>query len=159
MINMKIKGTVKEPLSKVWEVAANQFTSASNWATGVYTSREGTKKERCDRVCDTSSGHVEENIIIKDDANHILEYSVKGFPFFVKSLSNTWTFKQISDSETEVTLNPKVKTMPIIGTIMEIPMKSQFKKFLKTALDDFAIYVETGKPSESKLKDIEERKE
>ena len=158
MINIIIKGKVKKPISEVWDVAANQFTSVSNWATGVYTSREGNKEEKCDRVCDTSSGHIEEDIITKDDANHILAYSVKGFPFFVKSLSNTWTFKQISDSEIEVTLNPKVKTMPIIGTIMEIPLKAQLKKFMKTALDDFATYVETGKPSERKLKEIEERK-
>ena len=158
MINIKVKGTVKKPLSQVWEASANQFTSVSNWATGVYTSRVGNKEENCDRVCDTSSGHIEEDFITKDDTNHILSYSVKGFPFFVKSLSNTWTFKQISDSETEITLNPKVKTMPIIGTIMGIPLKAQLKKFMTVALDDFATYVETGKPSERKLKEIEERK-
>jgi len=158
MINIKVKGTVKKPLSQVWDASANKFTSVSNWATGVYTSRVGNKEEKCARVCETSSGHIEEDFITKDDVNHILAYSVKGFPFFVKSLSNTWTFKEISDSETEITLNPKVKTMPIIGTIMEIPLKAQLKKFMVTALDDFAIYVETGKPSERKLKEIEERK-
>ena len=158
MIDIKIKDTVKQPLSEVWEVAANQFTSVSDWATGVYKSRVGAKEEKYDRVCDTSSGHVQENLITKDDKNYILTYSVKGFPFFVKSLTNTWTFKQISASETEVTLNPKVKTIPIIGTIMEIPLKSQLNKFMKTALEDFAIYVETGKISKRKQREKDSRK-
>ncbi len=152
MINIIIKGKVKKPISEVWEVAANKFTSVSNWATGVYKSRKGTKEENYDRVCDTSSGHVQENLITKDDVNHILTYSVEGFPFFVKSFTNTWTIKKISETETEITLNPQVKTTLIIGTIMGIPMKFQLKKFMKIALDDFATYVETGKPSKRKLK-------
>jgi hypothetical protein len=158
MINIKVKGTVQKPISEVWKEASNEFTSVSNWATGVYKSRGGKDAEECDRVCNTSSGRITENILTQDDKDYILTYSVNGLPFFVKSFTNTWTLRKISNSETEITLNPKIKTMPVIGTIMEIPMKAQFQKFLKTALEDFAAYMETGKPSEGKMKEIAERK-
>jgi len=154
MINLKIIKIVKAPIEKVWDVLINEFAEIEKWATGVFSSQ---KTEDYDRVCKTSFGNLEEKILTKDKKQHILQFKVKGFPFFVKSAVSTWTLKEISKTETEVTVNPNIKTMPIIGTIMEIPMKMQLKKAIPGLMDDFATYVETGKASKSKQEEIDKK--
>ena len=47
--------------------------------------------------------------------------------------------------------------MPVIGTIMEIPMKRNLTKFMNAAADEFVAFVETGEISESKRKELNNR--
>lgn len=90
-----------------------------------------------------------------DKENHVFEFSVSGLPFFVRSVVSTWKLNKISASQTEIILGPRIEVLPVIGTIMQIPMKMAFKKLYPGLLDDLAIYVETGKPSTRKQKEIE----
>lgn len=52
-------------------------------------------------------------------------------------------------------MGPRIEVMPIIGTIMQIPMKSALTKLYPELLDDLAIFVETGKPSPRKQKELD----
>jgi len=154
MIVLKFTKTINKPIDEVWDVLVNQFAEIEKWATGVFESKQ---TEDYDRVCKTSFGDLKEKILLKDEKQHILQFKVKGFPFFVKSAVSTLTLKEISKTETEVTVNPNIKTIPIIGTIMEIPMKMQLKKAIPGLIDDFVTYVETGKASSEKQEEINKK--
>ena len=93
-----------------------------------------------------------------DEDNHMFQFSVTGLPFFVRSVVSTWKLNKISNTQTEIIVGPRIEVMPIIGTIMQIPMKMALKKLYPGLLDDLAIYVETGKASPRKQKEIDSRK-
>jgi len=153
MFEIKLKKVINKPINEVWIVLANQFKDAEKWATGVYKSKLYSRNEDHGRVCKTSMGVIREKITIKK--KYILQYEItKGMPFFVKLALNTWSLKVISKTKTELSINLKVKTMPIIGPVMELMMKPQMNKLMPAIMNDFSKYVETGKASANKLKEL-----
>jgi len=83
---------------------------------------------------------------------------LRNYFFFVTSLVSTWSLKKISKNKTELLINPVIKTMPIIGTLMEPSMRKQFKKIVPQIADDFIIYTETGEISKRKQKETKRRR-
>ncbi|MEM6343378.1 MAG: SRPBCC family protein [Bacteroidota bacterium] len=157
MIDLKFNTQINKPIAEVWTYIIDEFHNAHEWATGTPNCRKGTESEDFDRVCDTETGRLMDTITKIDDENHILEFSVKGLPFFVRSVVSTWKLRQISSTQTEIILGPRIEVMPVIGTLMQIPMKIAFKKLYPGLLDDLRIFVETGQPSARKQKEIAAR--
>ena len=93
-----------------------------------------------------------------DNENHVLEFSVKGLPFFVRSVSSTWKLNKISETQTEIILGPRIEVKFGIGTIAQFPIKKALKNLYPGLLDDLAIYLETGQPSPRKQKEINNKK-
>ena len=83
---------------------------------------------------------------------------LRNYFFFVTSLVSTWSLKKISKNKTELLINPVIKTMPIIGTLMELSMKKRFRRILREIANDLVIYLETGKVSRRKQKEINMRR-
>jgi hypothetical protein len=158
MINLHFTVTINRPVNEVWNVVYTKFTKVGDWATGVFSSRLGKTEENADRVCDTFTGVLYEKIISKDEKNHVMHVEAKGLPFFVKSMIGGYKLREISPSNTHVTFFVKIKTMPFIGTIMEIPMRMQLNKALSVTLNDLKTYVETGKISSKKQGEIERKR-
>ncbi len=154
MIDLKFKKEIKKPINEVWRFVIDEFHNGHKWATGTSSCRKGEAHEDFDRVCETESGRLMDKITSIDNENYILEFSVKGLPFFVRSVVGIWRLRQISDKQTEITIGPRIEVMPIIGTILQIPMKSQLNKIYPGLLDDLAVYIETGNPSARKQKEI-----
>ncbi len=150
MLDIKASRTINKPIEEVWRFVVDEFCNSHEWAFGTPTCRSGTSSEDFDRVCDTESGRLEDTITKIDDANHIFEFTVAGLPFFVRSVVSTWSLKQLSNTETEITIGPRIETMPIIGRLMEIPMKRSLEKLYPELLDDMAVFIETGQPSARK---------
>ena len=150
MLDLKFNRKINKPIEEVWRVVVDEFHNAHEWATGTPHCRKGEASEDFDRVCDTESGRLMDKITKIDKEHHVLEFSVKGLPFFVRSVVSTWKLKQISQTETELTMGPRIEVMPVIGTILQIPMKSALKKLYPGLLDDLATYIETGKASARK---------
>ena len=157
MIEIKEKRVINKPIDELWKFVVEEFPNSHEWAAGTPTCRRGEAFEDFDRVCDTESGRLMDKITKIDDENHILQFSVSGLPFFVRSVVATWQLNKISDTQTEFVMGPRIEVMPIIGTIMQIPMKSALTKLYPELLDDLAIFVETGKPSPRKQKEIDGR--
>ena len=155
MIDLKFKRVINAPINQVWNVIAGEFTEAHKWAAGTPKCRKGTKAEGYDRVCETESGTLKDTIIKMDKDNYLLEFSVEGLPFFVRSVVSTWTLKKISDTQTELTMGPRIDVIPVIGTILQFPMKIALNKLYPELLNDLAIYTETGKPSPRKQKELD----
>jgi len=146
MIEVKVSGIVNRPLKDLWKVSVLEFEKVGNWATGVYHSAKGPNH---DRVCDTPFGKLYENINT-DEQNHIVNIDATGFPFFITKAKGQWAFRKISDNKTEFTLALKLKTIPIIGSIMGIFMKPKLRKALAITVEDYKTYLETGKISDRK---------
>ena len=158
MLDLKFDTKINKPIEQVWRFIIDEFSNAHHWAYGTPECRKGTESEDFDRLCYTETGKLMDTITKIDDENHLLEFSVKGLPFFVSSVVSSWKLNEISDTQTEIILGPRIEVMPVIGTLMQIPMKIAFKKLYPGLLNDLKIFVETGKPSARKQKEIEQSK-
>ncbi|CAH0999176.1 hypothetical protein LEM8419_00473 [Neolewinella maritima] len=159
---MEIKRTftVDRPIEKVWDVLGNDFGGAAKWATGLYHS-EGYGAPQLagascnNRACDTNQGKIKEVIRVFDVDNHHLAYAViEGFPGFVKSGVNNWRLTDLGDGRTRVDIHFIAVLQGLLGTIMRPMMGWQLGRVFDQALADFKIYVETGKPSSAKAKEL-----
>ncbi len=154
MIEIKAKRVINKPIDEVWKVVIEEFSDSHKWATGTTRCRKGDASEDFDRVCDTETGRLKDKITTIDNENHLLQFSVTGLPFFVRSVVSTWQLHKISDTQTEIVLGPRIDVMPVIGTLMQIPMKMSLEKLYPGLLDDLAIYVETGQASPRKQQEL-----
>lgn len=154
MIDLKFNKTINKPIEEVWKFVVDDFANGHLWATGTTSCRKGQPHEDFDRVCETETGKLMDTITKLDNENYLLEFSVKGLPFFVRSVLSTWKLNKISENQTEIILGPKIEVKPGIGTLAQIPMKIVFKKLYPGLMDDLAIYVETGQPSPRKQKEL-----
>lgn len=154
MIDLKFSRKINKPINEVWRFVIDDFANGHQWATGTTFCRKGEPHEDFDRLCETETGKLMDTITKVDHENHVLEFSVKGLPFFVRSVLSTWTLRKISETQTEIELGPRIEVKPGIGTLAQIPMKIAFKKLYPGLLDDLVIYVETGNPSPRKQKEL-----
>ena len=157
MLDIKATRKINKPIEEVWRFVVEDFSNAHEWAFGTTTCRSGTESDDFDRVCDTETGELKDTITKIDDANHIFEFSVDGLPFFVRSVVSTWSLERVSDTETEITIGPRIDTMPVIGSLMGIPMKKALEKLYPDLLDDMAVFVETRRPSARKQEELAAR--
>jgi len=155
MIEVKITNTVNRPLKDLWTLTVRDFDKVGSWATGVFKSYKGKKH---DRICETAFGKLYENITLKDEKNHRIEVDAKGFPFFVKKATGGWTFRKLTDKKTEFSVELKLVTMPIIGSIMGVFMKPKIKKALEVTAEDYKAYLQNGKISGRKQAEIDKRR-
>lgn len=158
MLDLKFKRTIKKPIEELWNFVIDDFDKGHLWAMGTTDCRKGEPHEDFDRVCETESGRLMDTITKIDNENHELVFSVKGLPFFVRSVTSSWKLNKISDTETEIVLGPRITVIPVIGSIAQIPMKFALKKLYPALLDDMAVYVETGRPSARKQKEMDRLK-
>lgn len=154
MIEVKITKTVNKPLKDLWKVSVIDFHKVGEWGTGIFKSYKG---EHHDRVCETAFGKLYENITDKDEKNHRILVDAKGFPFFISKATGQWTFKEITKNKTEFSIGLKMETMPVIGSIMGVFMKPKLTKALEVTAEDYITYLETGKVSERKKRELERK--
>ena len=94
-------------------------------------------------------------MLIFDPQHYRLQYEViDGFPGFVKSGINTWTLKELAGDKTQVDVHFIAVLGGLMGTIMKPMMKWQLSSTFDQVLEDFKVYVETGKPSAKKAKEL-----
>ncbi|EAY24924.1 SRPBCC family protein [Microscilla marina] len=151
---------INASISDAWEILGNQYTTAYKWASGLkYSEGQGNpvfEGASCsNRACDTTSlGAIQEEIRVFDPQNYVLSYEViEGFPFFVKLGQNTWKLTK-EGNQTRVSMKLEMQTKGWVGKLMSPMMRMQMGGILTNAIEDFRHYVETGKPSPRKAKEI-----
>ncbi|MBX2877271.1 MAG: SRPBCC family protein [Saprospiraceae bacterium] len=158
-MNIKKEIIVEQPIHKVWEVLGDQYGQAYKWASGLDHSEalglakiEGAPCSQ--RSCQTNFGQITESVRKYEPSSYELEYEViKGFPSFIDTAINNWQL-QPAGKGTKVFIDFKMKTKGFLGLFMGPLMKMQMNKVITNVLDDFKQYVETGKPSARKAKEI-----
>jgi hypothetical protein len=156
MIHIQRELIVRKPIKDVWAVLYGDFVNVGKWASGIYHSRPGTPEEGLDRVCDTFTGTLYEKFNFVDEENHMFEVNATGLPFFVTNTTGSWSLDEIDESTTKAVFEFKINTKGVIGTIMQIPMKSRLNKGVDRTLDDIKTYIETGEVTERKARELSE---
>ncbi len=151
---------VNKPIAEVWDLLGNRYGEGYKWARGLYHSEaQGSpviEGAMCsNRSCETSFGHLNEEIRVFKPNEQLSYEVVEGFPGFIKKGVNNWYLTKVSETETRVSMRFEGETQGFAGVIMGPMMKMNLGKGLEGALFDFKHYVETGKPSPEKVKDQE----
>lgn len=170
MGKLDIKQTVevKANTSKAWEIIGPNFLSIADWGRGVYKSweNESAQKDYSDapvggRYCEVSGfGKFDEQIIHFDTGKHEISWSAAGekLPKFISGLQNAITVKTIDENRCQITSNITADLGGIMGFLLSPVLKKKFSKTLLGFLEDWKIYAETGRVSETKKKEIAQKK-
>lgn len=158
-MNIKKEILVNSNIEEAWEILGNQFGEAHQWASGLNQSIGYGKPQlegaSCSvRDCDTTQGKIKEVLRTFDPNRYVLKYEViEGFPFFIDTAINKWRLTK-NGSSTKVDIDFNLKTKGIMGIIMKPMIKMQMNKLIGYVLEDFKHFVETGKPSPRKAKEL-----
>ncbi|MEM7348638.1 MAG: SRPBCC family protein [Chloroflexota bacterium] len=143
--------TINAPVDRVWGIVAHDFDKIGEWASGVAHSTTNAEAVIPDgasvggRVCSVPGfGDIHETFTAYDEEGKTFTYDATGLPFFVRRAENGWTIKAVGANRTRVSFSADMTLMPVIGTLMGIPMKSQMTKLLKNAVEELKHYAETG---------------
>jgi len=157
---MKIERTltINAPIVRVWQVVAHDFASVGEWASNVDESVVNINASTPNgatvggRVCDVPGfGQLEETFIEYDEVGKTFTYDATGLPFFVKHAQNTWKVEAIDEQTTRVSFSADMALIPILGTLMSIPMKRQLITILDNVVEELKYYVEKGVPHPRKV--------
>jgi hypothetical protein len=156
---------INAPAEDVWRVVAHEFDRIGLWASAVPASHEATAAAAptgCPvgaRTCQTTMRmfpEVEERIIAYDEAGRTLTYEpVRGLPGFVANARTTWQVAAIDDRCSQVSFTATVTTRGIARPLMALAMRVQMRRAGMHALDDLCHYVEHGKPSPRKQRQLD----
>ena len=113
MLDIKKTRRINKPIDEVWRFVIDEFAEGHRWAFGTSSCRPGTADEPFDRVCHTETGVLKGTITKVDDENYVLEFSVEGLPFFVRSVVATWSLVAVGGDATDITIGPRIDTMPV----------------------------------------------
>ena len=143
--------TINAPADQVWKVVAHDFAQIGEWASGVTRSRVNVDAEPLPdahvggRICTVPGiGEITETFTAYDERGRTFTYEATGMPFFVRRALNSWNVRALNDNTTQVTFQAEMKLLPVIGTVMGIPMKRQLVRVLDSATEELKHYVETG---------------
>ena len=141
------------PAEDAWEVFGNQFSRISDWASGIYVSKDPTNGS-AGRTCQIPSGQINEIIKEFDTERRSVTYEASGpgFPFMVKTARNTWTFTPTGPKATRVTVHSDLKMLWPFSWLMPPIMRGQFKKILGQAAHELEHYVSKGEVHPEKRK-------
>jgi hypothetical protein len=169
---------VAAPADAVWDVIGRRFDRIGDWATAIPASTAlpptaGTAAtqvlahlaagQRIDgapfagRVCTTGVRlvpRVTETLVAYDETNRTLTYEASGMPAFVTTARNTWTVTPLDERRCRVTLRARFVTRGLLGHIGRRAILAQVGRTSRYLADDLRHYVETGRPSPRKQRQL-----
>ena len=157
--------TVNQSVNKVWEIMATDYTKVGEWTSAVTSSKPNDEvKPRLTgapaggRVCTAPGfGDIKETITHYDEKQKHFRYAadISSMPFFVRGITNTWSFRSLGPGKTEVNMKMELDLNAFPGTLMAPFMRMQMTKSADVVLEELKYYAETGKIHPRKLKALE----
>jgi Polyketide cyclase / dehydrase and lipid transport len=147
---------------RVWEIVGHQFTRIGEWATAIPTSRPSSQTPSAagapaaGRVCETGLPIVplvEETIVAYDEGGRTLTYTGAGLPHFVKEARNRWTVVAVDDRRARVRVEATIE-LRAVGLLLAVPFRLWSARVGAKTLDDLKHYVEVGRPSRAKQRQL-----
>lgn len=152
---------IHAPADKVWTILGDNFASISEWASDVQRSAPNadliapTGAPVGGRVCHVPGfGDIYETFTDYDAVGKRYTYEATGMPFFVKAAHNSWQIEALDAHSCRVGFKAEMRLLPVIGTLMGVPMRIQLSKVLQNAVEELKYYVETGNLHPRKLKKL-----
>lgn len=149
---------VNKDIASAWHVLGTEFGNAHVWASAL-THSEGygnsfSGSECNERSCNVKGmGKTRERLLQFSNHNHSLSYVVEeGMPSMVKHATNTWSLSSLGQQKTKLVMKMDITLGGIMGFMMQPMMKIMMSKMGNTLMQDYKHYVETGKPSDRKIK-------
>jgi hypothetical protein len=148
---------VNKNIKEAWKVLGIDFANASKWASAVNHSEGNGQKfngSTCsERGCSTTMGSIKEKLYEFSNENFSLAYEVaEGMPSVVKYATNTWKLVEISEKQCKLLIKMDIRMGGFFGSLLQPIMKMQMSKMGNHLVEEFAFYVENGKPHPRKLK-------
>lgn len=144
-------------IEHTWNVLGPDFAHPDKWAS-VVSRAEGRghpieTSQYDERACQTTMGKMREKVTGYSDKDFRMSYQIEeGMPFFVTNATNDWQLTKLTPQKTKLKIKMKCGFKGIIGRLMQPMMKRQINKLGTVLVEDFAYYVENGKPHPRKLK-------
>jgi Polyketide cyclase / dehydrase and lipid transport len=153
---------IEASADRVWEVVGHQFARIGEWATAIPASRAtsdcgNTSAPVAGRVCETGVSmlpEVTETILSYDEDTKTLSYVGAGLPAFITAARNRWEVTAVGDHHARVRLDATVETRGILGRLLAVPFRVWARRSGARMLHDLKHYVEKGRPSPRKEKQL-----
>ncbi len=169
---------VDAPADAVWEVVGRQFDRVGAWATAIPRSapilapttsaapRQAAQSATSDapvagRVCHTGVRLVPlvtERLVAYDDANRTFTYQAEQHPRFLKTARNHWRVEAIDQRRTRISLHATVQPRGVLGWAAFLLLRVQLARVAAGFLQDLRYYVEHGRPSPRKQRQLDTSK-
>jgi hypothetical protein len=156
---------VNASADEVWSVVAREFDRIDAWASDVPASHAAANAAApagcpvAGRTCQTTMGRfpeVEERIVFYDEQSRILTYEpVRGMPGFLARARTTWRAVAIDDRRSKVSFTATVTTRGLAGPLVALAMRVLIHRAGVRGLDDLRHFVEHGKPSPRKQRQLD----
>jgi hypothetical protein len=146
--------TVAASPQSIWQTLSDDFLNVSKWAGGVNSSRANPStpagfngSPHGGRVCEVDRiGVTDERIVAYDADQRTLAYSVsaKKIPFFVESMTSTWSVLAGADeSSSSVSLTVTATTKGIFGRLGKVPLNKMISGAAPGLLADLKAWSES----------------
>jgi Polyketide cyclase / dehydrase and lipid transport len=169
---------VAAPADAVWDVIGRRFDRIGEWATAIPASTALPPSAETaatqavtrlpvgqivggapvvGRVCTTGVRlvpRVTETLVAYDETNRTLTYEGSGLPAFVTTARNTWTVTPLDEPRCRVTLRARFVTRGLLGHLGRWAILAQVGRTSRYLADDLRHYVETGRPSPRKQRQL-----
>jgi Polyketide cyclase / dehydrase and lipid transport len=170
---------VDAPADAVWEVVGHRFDHIGAWATAIPTSSAipaatavppatGSPATPATgnapvagRVCHTSVRlvpRVTERIVAYDEANRTLTYQAEQHPRFLRTARNHWRVEAIGARRTRISLHATVQPRGVLGWLAYLLLRVQLARVAAQFLQDLRHYLEHGRPSPRKQRQLDTSK-
>ena len=138
---------IDAPAERVWDVLAD-FSNVANWAPTITESRSTTEASRgvgAERTCNHEKmGTLVERIVAWEDGRSLSYDVIKGLPFPMDSLNNTWSVNAAGDA-TIVSLVMEFRMgLGPFGGLPAFMALRPMRKEMQVSLAGLKQYVETG---------------
>jgi Polyketide cyclase / dehydrase and lipid transport len=148
---------IKKNKQDTWKVLGHEFAHPYRWASSVnHSEGHGVAVESttCDeRSCQTTMGNIREKLTHFSDAETHLSYLItEGMPSFVAKAGNDWKLTAVNANTTKLSIKMTVEMKGFLGALMQPLIRFQMNKVAQVLAEDFAYYVENGKPHPRKIK-------
>jgi hypothetical protein len=178
MSDLSMEFVVAAPADAVWEVIGHRFDRIGEWATAIPASTALLPPAGADtgqavtrlpvgqiiggaplagRICTTGLRlvpRVTETLVAYDEANRTLTYEASGMPAFVTTARNTWTVTPLDERRCRVTLHARFVTRGLLGHLGRWAILAQIGRTSRCLANDLRHYVETGRPSPRKQRQL-----
>ncbi len=147
---------INSSIQEAWKVLGHDFAHPDRWASSVnHSEGQGTPiaSVECDeRACQTTMGNLREKLTHYSDEEFSLAYDItEGLPIFIKTGKNAWSLHEVSPEKTLLRMHMEF-VFKGWAKILAALMQSKMNQMAQELAEDFAHYVEHGKPHPRKLK-------
>jgi Polyketide cyclase / dehydrase and lipid transport len=166
---------VNAPADAVWEIVGRQFDRIGEWATAIPASAAIPASPRtpaaaeapaavalgdapvAGRVCRTSVRlvpQITERLVAYDDASRTLTYQAERQPHFLKQARNHWRVETVDERRSRISVHAMVQPRGPLGWLGYLLLRVQLARVAAQSLDDLQHYVELGRPSPCKQRQL-----